>query len=89
VRETPNDECPTIKFADVLCYALARANELQIDLASAVREKMVKNAQKYPADEFRGRFGRTIPKIRSSFILAGTVVTLGTALEQSLSSTSR
>src|SRR5215203_5642799 len=27
------------ELADVLCYALALANELQIDLASAVRDK--------------------------------------------------
>src|SRR5262245_9581129 len=45
------------ELADVLCYALALANELQIDVANAVRDKMVKNAKKYPAAEFRGRFG--------------------------------
>jgi NTP pyrophosphatase (non-canonical NTP hydrolase) len=45
------------ELADVLCYALALANELDIDLASAVRAKMVKNAAKYPADEYRGRYG--------------------------------
>src|SRR5262245_30828664 len=45
------------ELADVLCYALALANELDIDLASAVRAKMIKNAAKYPADEFRGRYG--------------------------------
>ena len=45
------------ELADVLCYALALANELQIDVSDAVRNKMVKNAQKYPAAEFRGRYG--------------------------------
>jgi NTP pyrophosphatase (non-canonical NTP hydrolase) len=45
------------ELADVLCYALALANELDIDLAAAVRAKMVKNASKYPADEYRGRYG--------------------------------
>src|SRR5262245_1123679 len=40
------------ELADVVCYALAMANELGLDLSSAVRDKMVKNAQKYPADEF-------------------------------------
>ena len=45
------------ELADVICYALAMANELGLDLSSAVRDKMVKNAQKYPADEFRGRWG--------------------------------
>jgi NTP pyrophosphatase (non-canonical NTP hydrolase) len=44
------------ELADVLCYALALANELEIDLSAAVRDKMVKNAAKYPADRSRGRF---------------------------------
>ena len=44
------------ELADVLCYTLALANELNIDLATAIREKMVLNEQKYPAAEFRGRF---------------------------------
>jgi len=44
------------ELADVLCYALALANELEVDLATAVRDKMVKNAAKYPADLSRGRF---------------------------------
>ena len=45
------------ELADVLCYALALANELDIDVATALREKMVKNVQKYPAERFRGRYG--------------------------------
>ncbi len=45
------------ELADVICYALALANELEIDLSEAVASKMVKNAQKYPADEYRGRYG--------------------------------
>jgi dCTP diphosphatase len=45
------------ELADILCYALALANELHIDVADAVRDKMVKNERKYPAAEFRGRFG--------------------------------
>jgi dCTP diphosphatase len=45
------------ELADVLCYTLAIANELDIDLAAAVEDKMVKNARKYPAEEFRGRYG--------------------------------
>jgi NTP pyrophosphatase (non-canonical NTP hydrolase) len=47
----------TEELADVLCYALAMANELGIDLATAVRDKMLKNAAKYPADQYRGRYG--------------------------------
>jgi NTP pyrophosphatase (non-canonical NTP hydrolase) len=45
------------ELADVLCYALAIANELEIDVASAMRDKMKKNERKYPADEYRGRYG--------------------------------
>lgn len=45
------------ELADVVCYALALANELDIDLATAVQDKMGKNAIKYPADKFRGRYG--------------------------------
>jgi len=45
------------ELADVLCYALALANELGLDVSEAVRDKMVKNARKHPADEYRGRYG--------------------------------
>jgi dCTP diphosphatase len=44
------------EIADVLCYLLALANELNLDLATAVRDKMVKNAAKYPAEQSRGRY---------------------------------
>jgi NTP pyrophosphatase (non-canonical NTP hydrolase) len=46
------------ELADVVGYSFALANELGIDVSEAVRAKMVKNAQKYPADEFRGRYSR-------------------------------
>ena len=45
------------ELADVLAYTLAMANSLGIDLAATLEAKMVKNAKKYPAEEFRGRFG--------------------------------
>jgi len=45
------------ELADVLCYTLAIANELDIDLSAALADKMVKNARKYPAEEYRGRYG--------------------------------
>jgi dCTP diphosphatase len=44
------------ELADVACYLLALATELRIDLSEAVRAKMLKNAAKYPADHYRGRF---------------------------------
>ncbi|MEX0866500.1 MAG: nucleotide pyrophosphohydrolase [Pirellulales bacterium] len=45
------------ELADVVGYALAIANELDIDVAQAMRAKMVKNREKYPAEEYRGRYG--------------------------------
>jgi dCTP diphosphatase len=50
------------ELADVVCYALALANELELDVSQAVRAKMLKNAAKYPVDEFRGRFGADDPR---------------------------
>jgi len=56
VAEQP-EQMPQVadELADVLCYVLAMANELKIDLSTAVRDKMAKNEQKYPADQFHGR----------------------------------
>jgi len=45
------------ELADVLCYALAMANQLGLDLSAAVVAKLAKNEQKYPAEEYRGRYG--------------------------------
>ncbi len=44
------------ELSDVLAFALAFANTLGIDVTEALTAKMVKNAQKYPAEKFRGRF---------------------------------
>jgi NTP pyrophosphatase (non-canonical NTP hydrolase) len=46
------------EIADVCCYLLSLVNALELDLSRAVRAKLVKNARKYPADEFRGKSGR-------------------------------
>ena len=45
------------ELADVVCYLLALANGLGLDVADCVERKMEKNAVKYPADTFRGRYG--------------------------------
>ena len=45
------------ELADVIGYALAMANELGIDVSIAIRQKMVKNALKYPVEQYRGRYG--------------------------------
>ena len=44
------------EVADCMCYLLALGNELNLDLSLAVRDKMAKNAVKYPADLSRGRY---------------------------------
>jgi dCTP diphosphatase len=49
------------ELADVLCYVLAMANELGLDLSAALETKMAKNEQKYPAHKYRGRFGPDDP----------------------------
>ncbi len=49
------------ELSDVLCYLLALANELKLDVAAALEAKMVKNAEKYPAERYRGLFGPDDP----------------------------
>lgn len=44
------------EMADVVCYLLALSNTLEIDLSEAVLAKLAKNAVKYPADKYRGRY---------------------------------
>jgi NTP pyrophosphatase (non-canonical NTP hydrolase) len=43
------------EIADVLVYALLLAHEAKIDIPSAVREKLAKNAIKYPVEKAKGR----------------------------------
>lgn len=51
------------ELADVFCYVLAIANELQLDLAQTFYAKMRKNEKKYPAEEFHGRYGPEDPGV--------------------------
>jgi len=44
------------ELADITAYVLSFASTMGIDVSSALMEKMHKNASKYPADKFRGRF---------------------------------
>jgi NTP pyrophosphatase (non-canonical NTP hydrolase) len=46
------------ELADVIGYSFALANELGIDVSTAMRAKMIKNAEKYPTDKYRGRYER-------------------------------
>jgi NTP pyrophosphatase (non-canonical NTP hydrolase) len=43
------------ELADVLHIVLLLANDLEIDLGQAFREKMIKNARKYPIEKSRGQ----------------------------------
>ena len=42
------------EMADVLVYLVRLADKLDVDLLSAVQEKMVLNRAKYPAEQVRG-----------------------------------
>jgi len=44
------------ELADIAAYLLSFASTMGIDVSSALKHKMKKNALKYPADKFRGRF---------------------------------
>jgi NTP pyrophosphatase (non-canonical NTP hydrolase) len=44
------------EIADVACYLLALSNTLGIDFSEAITAKLAKNAVKYPADRYRGRY---------------------------------
>ena len=52
VRQDTSEE-----LADVLIYCLSLANALEIDISSAIQEKMATNEHRFPADTSRGRLG--------------------------------
>lgn len=54
------------EMSDVFCYLMALANTLDVDLTDAFNRKMALNRQKYPADQYRGRFGADDPSPVSS-----------------------
>ena len=43
------------ELADVILYCLSMANTLEIDLATAILNKVELNAEKYPADLYKGK----------------------------------
>lgn len=43
------------ELADVVIYCLSMANTLQIDLTSAILEKIKLNKKKYPAKQYKGK----------------------------------
>jgi NTP pyrophosphatase (non-canonical NTP hydrolase) len=44
------------EMADVAVYLLNLANTLDIDLSDAILAKIAKNALKYPAEQYKGRY---------------------------------
>lgn len=44
------------ELADIMAYALAFARTMDIDVSSALDDKMKKNAVKYPVGRYKGRF---------------------------------
>ena len=54
------------ELADVFCYALGFANALNIDISTAVQNKMIKNRQKYPESIYKGFFGRDDRNFKSA-----------------------
>ncbi len=44
------------ELADILAFVLSFANAADIDITSTLRAKMAKNAAKYPADQYKGRY---------------------------------
>ena len=44
------------EMADVACYLFALANTLDLDLSETIKEKLKKNAVKYPVEKYRGNY---------------------------------
>lgn len=53
------------ELADVVAYCIAFANTMDIDIAQAFKQKMVRNREKYPAEEFKGIYGYDDPEIQA------------------------
>lgn len=46
------------ELADVVIYCLSLSNALDLDLAPAVEAKLTLNEERYPLEDFQGRFRR-------------------------------
>lgn len=53
-KSVGDKEALSEELADVLIYALQFAHLTGIDPAAAIRDKLAKAAQKYPAEQFKG-----------------------------------
>ena len=54
------------EIADVASYLLNLCDKLGVDFASAFAAKMRKNAEKYPAERFRGVYGYDDPALKTA-----------------------
>jgi len=48
------------ELSDVLMYLVSLANRMDLDIATAVEAKMVKNRAKYPPEQFHGHYERPL-----------------------------
>lgn len=55
LNEIPMDRVRE-ELSDVIIYSLSMANALDIDIADAIRNKVISNAQKYPIDRYKGKY---------------------------------
>lgn len=44
------------ELSDIFAFLLSFANRLDIDMSEALKKKMAKNALKYPAETFHGKY---------------------------------
>jgi dCTP diphosphatase len=58
VQDPAERAAVTDELADVLIYCLSLSNALDIDVTSAVMDKLQTNEHRYPPEQFRGRFRR-------------------------------
>ena len=57
IQKMSEEPGPAVEeIADVVIYCLAFANRNNIDVSEAIQNKLLMNNQKYPADQFRGRY---------------------------------
>ena len=55
-KDAKKREAIADEMADVFCYLLNLSNVIGIDLSDALRAKLVKNALKYPAEQYKGKY---------------------------------
>jgi NTP pyrophosphatase (non-canonical NTP hydrolase) len=56
IREPEQRAAVSDELADITIYCLSLANSLDLDISSAVLDKLKVNEHRYPVDRFRGRF---------------------------------